>query len=146
MRIDQYVYFAITSEGTSADEMAKRIGLEPDEVLVRGSKRPEPPRPAMHSWTIHASRPERPIRDQTEDVLGRIASVESAITGLIAELKGDVFPRLEIVRLFNDPDAAQTGDALLGWSLEMDHVQLLSRLGAFVDVDEYDGDDYEDEP
>ncbi|MFG2917256.1 hypothetical protein ACGF0D_30750 [Kitasatospora sp. NPDC048298] len=37
MPVDQYVYFALSSLHTSAADMAAVLGLEPDEIMVRGS-------------------------------------------------------------------------------------------------------------
>ncbi|WP_329245510.1 DUF4279 domain-containing protein [Actinoallomurus sp. NBC_01490] len=52
MRVRQYVYFALHSSTLPAAEMATRLGLEPDEVSVRGSRTTTPPRPVTHVWKI----------------------------------------------------------------------------------------------
>jgi hypothetical protein len=36
--VNQYVYFALSSYGTSAADITAILGLEPDEVTVRGSR------------------------------------------------------------------------------------------------------------
>jgi hypothetical protein len=38
----------------------------------------------------------------------------------------------------NDPESAETETRLLGFALEPEVLQFLTRLGAFIDVDEYD--------
>jgi Domain of unknown function (DUF4279) len=52
VEIEQYAYFALKSAVVPAAEMAERLGMEPDEVSVRGSRVAEPPRPIRHSWKI----------------------------------------------------------------------------------------------
>ncbi|MET9232664.1 hypothetical protein [Lentzea sp. NPDC003310] len=38
MRLEQYCYFALKSTTITAAEMSRRLGMEPDEVSVRGSR------------------------------------------------------------------------------------------------------------
>ncbi len=48
MRISQYVYFALYSRTTTAEQMTQRLGLSPDEVFVKGSNNLDPPIPTTH--------------------------------------------------------------------------------------------------
>ena len=43
VRVKQHTSLAIFSAAMTADEMADRIGLAPDEVLIRGRRRAGPP-------------------------------------------------------------------------------------------------------
>jgi uncharacterized protein DUF4279 len=139
VRVEQYVYFAIASEVVSAVEIAAAVGLEPDEVLVRGSERLEPrPVPRTHSWQITARNRTDRLDDQIEDVLSRVAAVEDRICRLLDQAGEDAAARLEIVRTFNHPEEPETKDDRMGWGIGEDQLRLLRRLGAFIDVDEYD--------
>lgn len=48
MLVSQYAYFALSSIRVSAAEIAARLTIEPDEVVVRGSRRADPVQPAAH--------------------------------------------------------------------------------------------------
>ncbi|MFB9889534.1 DUF4279 domain-containing protein [Planobispora takensis] len=61
MRIRQYVYLAVKSEIMDAEDMAARIGLDPDETMVRGARSTNPPRPAAHAWKIGCRAPGLPV-------------------------------------------------------------------------------------
>ncbi|WP_278265794.1 hypothetical protein [Nocardia sp. AG03] len=41
MKVNQYSYFSVKSTELSAVEIAARLGMEPDEVLVRRGRNPE---------------------------------------------------------------------------------------------------------
>ncbi|MBL7499652.1 DUF4279 domain-containing protein [Frankia sp. CNm7] len=73
MRVRQYVYFALKSDGVSAAEMTARLGIEPDEVAIRGSRRAEPMiRPASHSWKVVCRQPYMTVDEQIDHVLDRL--------------------------------------------------------------------------
>jgi hypothetical protein len=54
MLVHQYVYFALSSNQVSAAEITARLLVDPDEVVIRGSRHVEPARPASHSWKVVA--------------------------------------------------------------------------------------------
>ncbi|MFE9424640.1 hypothetical protein ACFYNO_16910 [Kitasatospora sp. NPDC006697] len=47
MPLTQYVYFAISSEHTTAHEITALLGIEPDETSVRALFTPRPRRPTQ---------------------------------------------------------------------------------------------------
>ncbi|HET8652371.1 MAG TPA: DUF4279 domain-containing protein [Gaiellaceae bacterium] len=137
MRVTQYVHFAAFSSELTAAEIEKRVGVIPDEVLVRGSKDPERPLPIQHMWAVSSQQRELSLYEQVAEVLSRIAPIEAALTDLLPRI-GDGGYVLQIVRHLNDPDAPETKTLALGFGFERAHLQLLDRLSARIDVDEYD--------
>jgi Domain of unknown function (DUF4279) len=138
VRADQYVYFAVRSDEVTALEVEERLGLRPDSVLVRGSKDPDRPLPAQHKWAVESQQRDRSLSDQIEEVLARIAPVEAALTDLLSEGR-DISYELQVVRVLNDPDAPEQETLPLGFGFDLGALQLLARLDARIDVDEYDG-------
>ena len=138
MRADQYVYFAVRSDDVTAVEVEERLGLRPDSVLVRGSRDPDRPVPAHHKWAVESQQRDRSLYDQIEEVLARIAPVEAALTDLLSGGR-EISYVLQVVRLLNDPDAPEEETLPLGFGFDRDALQLLARLDASIDVDEYDG-------
>jgi hypothetical protein len=139
MRIRQYVYFALRSRELSATEMATRLGLEPDEVLLRGSRQPDPPVPVSHAWKIVCR-----LTPYTE----KIAELAAELTTREGEQSG---ARLSVVRYFGSDDGEEeepSGPAdpfqklpgqhqLLGWTLSRETMRFLLATGSSLDVDEY---------
>ncbi|MET8229855.1 DUF4279 domain-containing protein [Micromonospora sp. NPDC005298] len=64
VRVHQYAYFALRSERLSAQEMTARVGLEPDRVMVRGSRMPEIPIPRAHGWEVTCPLSASPLDEQ----------------------------------------------------------------------------------
>ncbi len=118
--------------------MEDRIGLAADNTLVRGSKDPGRPLPIQHMWEIQSRRAHEPLEGQIEEVLSRIAPFEAKLTELRSEIEPDGGYVLEIVRYLNDPDAEEAETHPLGFRLEGEAMALLARLGARIEVDEYD--------
>ncbi|MGS2645445.1 DUF4279 domain-containing protein [Streptosporangium sp. G12] len=155
MRVHQYVYFALFSRYTSAEEMARWLGVEPDEVTVRGGRGAEPVRPVSHSWKIVCREPDLRVDEQVSRVLdrlrphtGRIAELAGRLRAEDAEHGGAVF---EVVRRLDghegDPPRSLSNTVdpgsprepnLLGWHLDLDVLRFLTATGAALDVDEYD--------
>ncbi|WP_405526346.1 DUF4279 domain-containing protein [Streptomyces avidinii] len=147
MPVDQYVYFALSSEFTSAQEMTARLGVEPDETTVRGSRIIQPAIPVCHSWKIVCREPGLRVDEQMACVLNRLRPYTDRIVELVGQLgqepeTGNVAV-LEIVRCFRDAgEPGQTDPAgkpnLFGWHLDRDVLDFLAATGAVLDVDEYD--------
>jgi hypothetical protein len=78
------------------------------------------------------------LDEQISEVVTRVKPVEPALTELLPTLGPEGGCVLRIVRYLNDPDSPETETRLLGFALESETLQLLSRLDAFIDVDEYD--------
>jgi Domain of unknown function (DUF4279) len=152
----QYCYFAIHSVVMSPEEIAKAVGLEPNSSWVRAWRSVDPPRPVSNKWRIDATTTNATVDDQLASILGRLAGHEDAISALVRRLADDPQEAeyggatMQVVRHFNDdegveelgvigPDLRKLAGQhqLLGWHLDLSTLQLLQRLGASLDVDEY---------
>ncbi|SFR24126.1 Acetyltransferase (GNAT) domain-containing protein [Lentzea waywayandensis] len=141
VRVEQYAYFALESDTVSAAEIARRLGLEPDEVLVRGSKRPEYDIPRAHAWKI-VDRGAKRLDEQIEHVVDRLRPVHDELVALTAI--SDISASLVVVRYCRDGDSAVgTG---LGWWISTESLAFLASVRASLDVDEYDYVEPADEP
>jgi hypothetical protein len=160
MRIRQYAYFALFSRLTSAEQITARLGIEPDEITVRGSRRAEPAIPVNHSWDIVCREPDLSVDEQVSRVLDRLRDHVDGIAELAQCLRTEDPEHggavLEVVRYLNDdeddgsapadhPDAPEAPN-LLGWHLGRDVLDFLTTTGAVLDVDEYDMTPDEPEP
>ncbi|MER7277545.1 DUF4279 domain-containing protein [Dactylosporangium sp. NPDC000244] len=142
MRVHQYVYFALRSERVSASQVAREIGLDPDEVTVQGSRLPDVPIPRAHAWKISCRDTDLFLDEQIGRVLDRLEPYADRIGGLTARLDADepgTTACLQIVREYTpEADGEDPSEPnLLGWSLDRRTLAFLTRTGAVVDVDEY---------
>ncbi|MGX6606060.1 DUF4279 domain-containing protein [Micromonosporaceae bacterium Da 78-11] len=147
MLIRQYAYFALRSERTAATDIAARVGLEPDQVMVRGSKRADPVLPVSHAWQIVCRLPGLPVDDLITHLLDRLEPFADEIGRLVTE--GDVHACMQVVRHFDegeDEDLSTGVDGLvklagqhqlLGWHLNRRTLNFLTATNADLDVDEY---------
>ncbi|MGW7366060.1 DUF4279 domain-containing protein [Streptomyces sp. NPDC054841] len=150
MPLDQYVYFALSSERTTAQEMTALLRIEPDETTVRASRCAEPVRPVLHRWKVVCREPGRRVDEQVTHVLDRLRPHTDRIAELARYLDREEGPDpsavLQIVRRFNDvegadatdPSGAPGGPNLFGWHLDREVLDFLAATGAVLDVDEYD--------
>ncbi|WP_330440620.1 DUF4279 domain-containing protein [Micromonospora sp. NBC_00821] len=142
MRVHQYVYFCVRSDLLSARELTTRLGIEPDEISVKGSKRENPPVPAVHSWRVVCRDSGLTVDEQIDriiDRLGPIADQIAALVRVIDEAEGEgITSTLQVVRYFKDDDGDQ--HQRLGWHLDRRALEFLHHTRAELDVDEY-GDD-----
>ncbi|MDX8050150.1 GNAT family N-acetyltransferase [Lentzea sp. BCCO 10_0798] len=138
MRVDQYAYFALESDTVSAAEIAQRLGLEPDEVLVRGSKRPEHDVPRVHAWKI-VDRGAGRLDEKIQNVVDRLLPIRDELVALTA--MSDMSASLVVVRFCRDGDGAD-----LGWWISAEALAFLTSVRASLDVDEYDYVEPADEP
>ena len=103
MRIRQHCSFGFTSTSVTADDMTARLGLEPDRILVRGSRRAEPPRPVFHIWEVRCDESSLRVDDQVERLVDRLEPYADAIGALAEELERDGGGSyLSVVRHFDD--------------------------------------------
>ncbi|WP_116950798.1 DUF4279 domain-containing protein [Jiangella endophytica] len=162
MRVHQYVYFALASTRMPAAEITTRLGIEPDEVTTRGSRRAEPPRPAAHRWRVVCREPGRTVDEQLRRVVDRLDEHADRIGELVTELRTlDDWPSvstLQVVRIFDHPDGEEEEvpppiggltklagqHQLLGWHVDARTVDFLRATRAELDVDEYAGGRVED--
>lgn len=103
--MSQYVYFSLRSDDTTAAEISSHLGLELDEVMVRGSRIADPPRPACHAWNISCRTRGLRVDDQITEVLDRIKPVAARVRALVDG--GEIVAELQIVRYFNDEDGEE---------------------------------------
>lgn len=144
MPLRQYAYFALFSRHTSADEMTAHLGIAPDEVSIRGSKRTTPRAvPVNHCWKAVCQEPNLCVDEQIARILDRLRPHTDRIADLadrLADHGGGAV--LQLVRHFDDtdPDQPDRADApnLFGWHLDRGVLDFLSATGAVLDVDEYD--------
>ncbi|WP_448316485.1 DUF4279 domain-containing protein [Streptomyces sp. CO7] len=146
MPLRQYAYFALFSRHISADAMTSRLGVTPDEVGVRGSRRVAEPTvlPVDHSWMIVCREPDLCVDEQITRILDRLQPHRDSLRDLTRQLAGTGGGAvLQIVRYFEsgvDPAPPGTADApdLFGWHLDRKVLDFLGVIGAELDVDEYD--------
>ncbi|MGO1056577.1 DUF4279 domain-containing protein [Crossiella sp. CA198] len=155
MRMSQFTYFALYSSTTTAQEMAERLSLAPDETNVRGSRQADPPRPIAHTWKLVCHEPGLTVDDQIEHVMNRLRPHQARIIELVRDLKladpDQGGAKLNVVRYFNDEDGEEEElsppDAslqkfggqhqLLGFALEPEWMRFLVAVDACIDFDEY---------
>lgn len=143
MQVDQYVCFALKSHRTPAADMTAFLGIEPDEVMVRGSKRASPPIPVVHAWQAVCREPGRRVDEQAACVLARLVPHTARIADLARRLDAEVEDGegsavLEVVRRLRASEDTPPAADLLGWFLDRDALAFLAATGASLDVDEYD--------
>ncbi len=131
VRVEQYSYFTLQSTTVTAAEITRRLGAEPDEVLVRGSKRPEHDIPRAHAWKIVRRSTER-VGEQVQHVVDRLLPVRDELAALTAD--PEITAGMVVVRYFRD----HADDADIGWWLTPETVAFLAAVRATLDVDEYD--------
>jgi uncharacterized protein DUF4279 len=155
VRIRQYAYFSMRSRHVPAAEITARLGIEPDEIRVRGTRRLDPPVPVRHSWDIVCRRPGMTIDEQIETVVARLRPYTGQLRVLLDELRADDPDygggALTVVRYFDDEDGEDEelspADArlqklpgqhqLLGWVLSRQVIEFLMALDIELDADEY---------
>lgn len=157
--MSQWVHFDLVSEQVSAATITGIVGIEPDELMVRGSKRSQPPLPAVHSWSLTCRGAGLALDDQVELILDRVRPIQSALRDLVRST--DVEARLVFVRYFDDEDGEDGEDGedevfeasitpdgkqlerlpgqhqLLGWTLPTQSLALLASIDAWIWADEY---------
>lgn len=146
MSLTQYVFFAISSPRTPAGEITELLGVEPDEVTVRGSIATTPdPIPFCHCWKLLCGEPGLRVDEQIGLVIGRLQPHMEALTNLTTRLAAEDGPGgtlLQVTRYFNRHDKQPSGSPddpdLFGWRLDRAVVDFLAATGAELDVDEYD--------
>ncbi|MFI5933153.1 DUF4279 domain-containing protein [Actinoplanes sp. NPDC051494] len=139
--VKQYVYFALKSDATTAEEITTRLGFKPDRVGVRGARQSSPPVPATHTWAVECRKPRMTVDEQVTEVLDRIRPIANGIRTLVEP--GEIEAALHIVRYFEvddlEPEAAEDGppESLLGWHLTIADLAFLVSIDADVDISEH---------
>ncbi|MEV0725354.1 DUF4279 domain-containing protein [Micromonospora purpureochromogenes] len=155
MIISQYAYFALSSHRVSAAEITARLGMEADEIVVRGSRLASPARPASHRWKITCRKPGLTVDEQINRIVDRLFRHAERIGELAVEL--DIIngapgaSMLQVVRVFEHPDGEEEDRTspveglqklpgqhrLLGWHIDARVLEFLRLTRAELDVDEY---------
>ncbi|GGU71735.1 GNAT family N-acetyltransferase [Lentzea flava] len=135
MRVEQYSYFALKSLTISAAEMTRRLGMEPDEVLVRGSRSLERDVPRVHAWKI-VRRGAEAVDVQVRQLVDRLLPVRDELVRLTAD--PEISAVVQLVRYFHDDGEADAEKAPVGWTLSPETVAFLADVRAWIDADEYD--------
>ncbi|WP_062982922.1 DUF4279 domain-containing protein [Nocardia anaemiae] len=150
MKISQYCYFSVRSTSLSAADMTARLGMQPDKVLVMGSRSPDRVLPRFHAWQI-VCRSDESVDDQLHHLMDRLEPIRAELVSLCAD--DDVSPVMQVVRHFADPDGvdaapddtawdqAREWPRPLGWHLSLTVLDFLLSTRAELDVDEYDSSD-----
>ncbi|MEV6370420.1 DUF4279 domain-containing protein [Micromonospora musae] len=111
MLISQYAYFKLASVRVSAAEISARLGVEPDEVRVRGSRLAQPPRPATHMWQVVCREPGLMVDEQIKQIVDRLYPHADRIGALAAERDridgGPGASTLQVVRVFEHPNGKE---------------------------------------
>ena len=133
----------------NAEEMTERIGLSPDSVHVRGSRRLLPRAvPVTPTWSVECADTGEGfgVGEQIDRLVARLAPHERAIGSLVDELQAQEGPeassQLSVARWFDAPDGDLDGfqHHLLGWHLDSATISFLAATRASLDVDEYGQD------
>jgi len=135
VRLEQYSYFALKSHTVSVAEMTRRLGLEPDEGVVWGSRHPDRDVPRVHTWKI-IRRGVETVDEQVQHLVDRLLPVRDELVRLAAD--PDIDAIMQVVRYFNDDGAAYAEQAPGGLRLVPQTVAFLADVGAWIDFDEYD--------
>ncbi|MCP2242868.1 GNAT family N-acetyltransferase [Lentzea aerocolonigenes] len=143
MRVEQYSYFALKSPSVTAAEMTRRLGVEPDEAVVRGSRNVERDVPRVHAWKI-VRRSVEAVDEQVRHLVDRLLPIRDELVRLTAD--PEISAVMQVVRYFNDDGQADSEKAPVGWGLQPPTIAFLADVRAWVDVDEYDYVDPPDEP
>lgn len=147
MPVSQYAYFALMSERTTAAEMSVDLGIEPDEVWVRGSRRTEPRVvPRVHVWKVVCREPGLRVDAQLACLLERLRPHTERIAACARRLEAEGgWATLNVVRSFGDLKDRAPADAdplttpnLFGLHVDRATMEFLLAVGAELDLDEYD--------
>ena len=159
VRISQYVYFGIWSQTLSPPEITERLGMEPDDFMIRGSQT-QLPRvvPTRNRWSVRCDEKGLSVDKQVAKVLDRLKSFRDKIANLSRDLAEEQPPGgmgLMVVRYFDDDDGEEESERetidpdgttwerlpgqhqLLGWSLDSEVLEFLHAVGGCLSVDEY---------
>ena len=82
LRVRQYVYFTVQSLRMPAADMTAAIGMDPDAITVRASRRTDPPVPRCHAWEVQCDDRGLRVDEQVERVIARLRPVERPLRTL----------------------------------------------------------------
>lgn len=131
MHNSHYAYFALWSRRMPASEITARLGLEPDEISVRGTELVDPAVPAAHEWRVACREADIDVGEQINRIVQRLTPHAAELGKLAEQLERDDCggARLRVVRHVDHPMSA--------WHVDSDVMRFLQRTRAALDVDEY---------
>lgn len=158
--IRQYAEFVLYSNTLTASDITSRLGVEADEIMIRGSETLDPPVPRHHLWSIRSEGQGLSVDAHLEHIIDRLGVHANALGDLVLEIvSADHTPHLgsvlRVVRHFDDPEGEEevirvieTPDGgrieslpgqhqLLGWHLEPRVIDFLWATHASLDFCEY---------
>jgi len=127
------VYFALDGDGFDPDQLTKFLGIEPTSIIRKGSKVPGEI-PKMSTWELSTNNVVNECIDVFEmasEIVNKLKPVKHLI--IQAKERFNVSPRLEVVLWFSANDEHST--PTIGF--ELDTVEFLGEVGAFIDIDTY---------
>ncbi len=146
----QYVYFSISSDVMSFEEIAAKISIKADEHRVVGKERHKlnPSHPITHSWIMNSIERNAPVDEQIGSIVKRLRRHTQSLAEL-SRHKG-VKATMQIVRYFDNTwgqeeklvkidglEKLPGQHQLLGWRLDAETIEFLHDINAELDVDEY---------
>jgi len=158
VRVKQRVYFALRSKTIAAAEITAKLGIEPDDFKVMGSRLTNPPRPMTHKWSVGCDDAGLRVDEQLEITIARLLPQQAEITRLAQKffLEGDACGAfMSVVRDFAEEDGEEESETvveldngmkleklsgqhqLLSWHMTHDTMRFLLSVGSKFDVDEY---------
>jgi hypothetical protein len=131
--VQQRVYFMVKSEELTAEQIAERVGMRPDRVMVRGSRQAAPAVPACHGWQVDTS-VDRSVwlDEQIRLLIARVAPAAPRIGELVAS--GRAAASLVVVRSYRPGRPVSP----IGFAIDIEAIRVLHQAAATVDFDEYD--------
>ena len=158
MKVRQYVYLGIESDGVDPGVISERLGLMPDDVKLQGSKHQGPPPiPRCHIWRLNSGAgTDDPLDDHFAALRVRLGDTARRLRDL--QETEEVTAVIQVVRSFepgpedrniNEPgrvvgDLERLGGQhpLVGFDITPELVSYAAEAGIGFDFDEY-GDENE---
>ena len=127
------VYFALDGDNFEPDEVSRFLGLEPTDVLRKGTKVPGKI-PVRSSWELSTENivdEGIDIFEMAEEIVQKLRPKKDKIIEAIN--KFNLKPRFEVVLWFSVNEEHST--PAIGF--ESETVKFLGEIGAFIDIDTY---------
>lgn len=146
----QYVYFSISSDVMSFEEIAAKISIEADERRVLGVERHKlnPSHPITHSWIMNSIEKNAPVDEQIESIVKRLRRHTQSLAELsrhegvkvtmqVVRYLDNTWGQEEELVVIDGLEKLPGQHQLLGWHLDAKTIEFLHVIKAELDVDEY---------
>jgi hypothetical protein len=149
-KMSQYVYFSVSSEDLSFEDIEQRLGLKADVHGVHGEEgnKLDSSIPVTNYWRIDSHIENQPVDEQIDAIIHKLLPIRSTLEEL-SKLE-HVSITLQVVRNFADArgsaeklvrknglDKLAGQHQLLGWHLDKVIIEFLHSIKAVLDIDEY---------